>query len=163
MKILVCGGAGYIGSHMAKVLYTLGHDIVSFDNLSTGNLWALKWGEFVEGDLLNQADLDNLFSQYQFDLVMHFSAKALVEESTRNPGIYYKNNVLGTNNLIETMLKNKVNKLIFSSTGAVYGNQATDLISESHPKNPINPYGQSKLASEYMLKDYCEAYDLKTV
>ncbi|MCZ6805105.1 MAG: UDP-glucose 4-epimerase GalE [Proteobacteria bacterium] len=163
IKILICGGAGYIGSHMAKMLSNLGYDIVCFDNLSTGNRWALKWGEFVKGDLLNHSDLQHLFSEHQFDLVIHFSAKAIVEESIKSPDIYYKNNVIGTYNLIEKMLNNKINKFIFSSTAAVYGDPITELISETHPKSPINPYGHSKLIVEYMLEDYAIAYGLNSV
>ena len=100
MKILVAGGAGYIGSHMVKMLAQLGHDVVVFDNLSTGHRWAVKWGELVEGDLLNSEDLKSQFASHQFDAVMHFSARSLVGESMQNPGLYWQNNVTGTLNLL---------------------------------------------------------------
>ena len=102
-NILVCGGAGYIGSHMVKMLAENGYSVTTFDNLSTGYRWAVQWGEFVEGDLLNPQDLEKLFSENDFDLVMHFSARSLVGESVQNPTLYYENNVVGTFNLLKAM------------------------------------------------------------
>jgi UDP-glucose 4-epimerase len=163
MKILVCGGAGYIGSHMVKMLHNLGHQVTTFDNLSTGHRHAVKWGEFVEGDLLNPDDLVALFRNRQFDAVMHFSARSLVGESMQKPALYYQNNVVGTFNLLEAMRQAGVNRFIFSSSAAVYGNPIADRIDESHPKNPINPYGCTKLMVEQMLGDYAAAYGLNSV
>lgn len=163
MNILVCGGAGYIGSHMVKMLANFGHSVVTFDNLSTGNRHAVKWGEFVCGDLLNTTDLFKLFQDRQFDLVMHFSARSLIGESVNNPSIYYQNNVVGTFNLLEVMRKYGVNKFIFSSSAAIFGNPVTELIDEEHPKTPINPYGKTKLMIEQLLQDYSPAYGLSSV
>jgi len=163
MNILVCGGAGYIGSHMVKMLADAGHEVVVFDNLSTGHREAVKWGKLVEGDLLNRSDLKSLFEQYDFSAVMHFSARSLVGESIQNPSLYYENNVVGTYNLLEQMRRSGVNRFIFSSTAATYGNPIKTPIDESHPKQPINPYGQSKLMVETMLNDYASAYGMNSV
>lgn len=163
MNVLVCGGAGYIGSHMAQLLSSEGLEPVIFDNLSTGHIDAVQWGRFVQGDLLNLNDLENLFDQYSFDAVMHFSAKSLVGESITNPEIYYRNNVQGTLNLLSMMRKHSVCKFIFSSTAAVYGMPTSDTIDEYHPKNPINPYGSSKLMVEQVLSDYSSAYSIDSV
>ncbi len=163
MKILVCGGAGYIGSHMVKMLHENAIDVVTFDNLSSGHLEAVQWGEFVEGDLLNQNDLASLFQAHQFDAVMHFSAKSLVGESVEKPELYYQNNVIGTLNLLAAMREHAVCKLVFSSTAAIFGNPITDTINESHPKHPINPYGRNKLMIEQILEDYSQAYVFNSV
>jgi len=163
MKFLVCGGAGYIGSHMVKMLSNLGHDVITFDNLSTGYRDAVKWGEFVEGDLLNPADLEAIFSGHKFDAVIHFAARSLVGESQQKPGLYYRNNVVGTMNLLDAMREHKVQKIIFSSTAAVYGNPVNETISETHPKNPMNVYGRSKLMVERILQDYSSAYGISSV
>jgi UDP-glucose 4-epimerase len=162
-NILVCGGAGYIGSHMIKMLAENGHNVTTFDNLSTGHRHAVKWGRLIEGDLLNPTDLQKLFAEQQFDLVMHFSARSLVGESVQNPALYYQNNVVGTFNLLEAMHNADVDKFIFSSTAATYGYPQQDLIDEEHPTIPINPYGQTKLMVEKMLEDYAAAYGLKSV
>ena len=113
MKILVCGGAGYIGSHMVKLLASSGYDVVTFDNLSSGHREAVKWGRLIEGDLLNPNDLENVFLNNEFDLVMHFSAKSIVPESMENPSLYYNNNIVGTINLLDMMVKYDVKKFIF--------------------------------------------------
>ena len=125
MKILVCGGAGYIGSHMVKRLAQEGGDVVTFDNLSTGHEDAVLSGVFVKGDLLNRQNLADLFKAHRFDAVMHFSARSLVGESVGNPALYYHNNVVGTYNLLEQMRECGVDRFIFSSTAAVYGNPVT--------------------------------------
>jgi UDP-glucose 4-epimerase len=164
MKVLVLGGAGYIGSHMCKMLSQQDHDVVVFDNLSTGHAEAVQWGPLVKGDILNPSDLEMLFNEYgPFDLVMHFCAKSLVGESVQQPAIYYRNNVVGTINLLDTMVKTGHDKLVFSSTAAVFGVPEVDLIDENQPRIPINPYGQSKKIVEDILKDYHQAYGLKSL
>jgi len=137
--------------------------VVTFDNLSTGYRDAVKWGEFVEGDLLSRLDLDALFEAHHFDTVIHFAARSLVGESQQQPALYYRNNVGGTMNLLDAMRKHDVKRIIFSSTAAVYGNPVSETISEDHPKKPINVYGRSKLMVEGILKDYATAYGINSV
>lgn len=163
MHILVCGGAGYIGSHMAKMLAGQNHSVTVFDNLSTGHRQAVQWGRFVQGDLLSVSDLNTLFEGPQFDAVMHFSAKSLVGESMLNPALYYSNNVIGTLNLLEAMRQHEVRKIVFSSSAATFGNPVQELINENHPQAPINPYGQTKLMVEKILQDFAAAYGLRSV
>ncbi|OOZ35895.1 UDP-glucose 4-epimerase GalE [Solemya velesiana gill symbiont] len=163
MRILVCGGAGYIGSHMVKLLARQGHEVVTFDNLSTGHSAAVKWGELVHGDLLNPSDLSSLFQGDAFDVVMHFSARSLVGESIQKPALYYQNNVVGTYNLLEAMRNHGVDKFIFSSSAAIFGNPVKERIDEDHPKAPINPYGKTKLMVEQILQDYAASYGTSSV
>jgi len=164
MKVLVLGGAGYIGSHICKQLYLKGHEVVVFDNLSTGHAEAVKWGRLVVGDILNANDCETIFTEYgSFDLVMHFCAKSLVGESVQDPALYYRNNVMGTLNVLDAMVKTNHKKLVFSSTAAVFGVPDVDKIDEQQPREPINPYGQSKKMVEDILKDYHQAYGLKSV
>jgi len=163
MHILVCGGAGYIGSHMCKMLAEHGHRVTVLDNLSTGHADAVKWGTLVEADLLKPAGLDALFAQGKFDAVMHFCAKSLVGESMTRPELYYSNNVAGTLNLLESMLRHNVRHLVFSSTAAVFGMPLYTPIDEQHPTAPINPYGKSKLMVEQLLADYDRAFGLRSV
>ncbi len=163
MRVLVCGGAGYIGSHMAKWLDKHGIDVAVLDNLSTGHREAVKWGELIEADLMDRSALDAAFSGRSFDAVMHFCAKSLVGESMTQPYAYYANNVTGTLNLLEAMRRHDVDRLVFSSTAAVFGLPVTDLIAEDHPKAPINPYGASKLMVERILADAADAYGLRSV
>lgn len=163
VKILVVGGAGYIGSHMVKLLASAGHEVVVFDNLSTGHRWAVKWGEFVEGDLLDPVALQGLFGAYRFDAVMHFSASSLVGESMQKPALYWRNNVEGALNLLDAMLQAGVSKFVFSSTAATFGNPVSEKICEDHPQIPINPYGQTKLTVEKVLSDYAAAYGFCSV
>jgi len=163
VNFLICGGAGYIGSHMIKMLVEAGHHVVTFDNLSTGYRNSVKWGEFIEGDLLSQADLHNLFSARWFDTVIHFAARSQVGESQQNPGLYYRNNVVGTMNLLDAMREHSVQNIIFSSTAATYGDPVTETISEDHPKKPVNVYGRSKLMVERLLQDYSNAYGISSV
>ncbi|CCO24483.1 UDP-glucose 4-epimerase GalE [Maridesulfovibrio hydrothermalis] len=158
LSLLVCGGAGYIGSHMARMIAEAGHDVTVFDNLSTGHLEALKWGKFIKGDLRNQDDLDDAFQDTEFDAVFHFSGLIVVSESVEKPFEYYDNNVTGTINLLQAMRKYGVDKFIFSSTAAVYGDPVMDMITEDHPLKPLSPYGRSKLYVEEILQDYAEAY-----
>ncbi len=164
MKVLVLGGAGYIGSHMCKLLSTHGHTVVVFDNLSTGHQEAVKWGPLVIGDILVKDDLEQLFTQHgRFDLIIHFCAKSLVGESVKQPNEYYRNNVVGTLNLLDQMVKTGHDKLVFSSTAAVFGTPSVEFIDEKQPRLPINPYGQSKKMVEDILQDYFIAFGLKSV
>ena len=157
MKLLIPGGAGYIGSHMVRYAQEHGHEVVVLDDFSTGHKWAVKNCEILRVNLLDQDKLSQLLKGRHFDGVIHFAARSLVGESVKKPDLYYRNNVVGTLNLVNEMLNNDVNKLVFSSTAAIFGNPVTDKIAEDHPKNPINPYGQSKLMVENMLKDICSA------
>ena len=159
MKLLIPGGAGYIGSHMVKYAQDHDHEVVVLDNFSTGHEWAVKDCEVLRIDLLDQDKLSNALHGRHFDGVIHFAAKSLVGESVQKPDDYYRNNVVGTFNLVNEMLRNDVNNFVFSSTAAIFGNPITPKIAEDHPKNPINPYGQSKLIVENILKDICSAYD----
>tara|TARA_B110000211_G_C13981495_1_gene509609 strand:- start:68 stop:1045 length:978 start_codon:yes stop_codon:yes gene_type:complete len=159
MKLLIPGGAGYIGSHMVRYAQEHGHDVVVLDDFSTGHEWAVKDCEILRVNLLDQDKLSQLLKGRYFDGVIHFAAKSLVGESVKKPDLYYRNNVVGTLNLVNEMLNNDVNNLVFSSTAAIFGNPVTDKLAEDHPKNPINPYGQSKLMVENMLQDICSAND----
>ena len=163
MNILVVGGAGYIGSHMVKYLSASNHDVVIFDNLSRGYRDAVLEGEFVEGDLANQAQLDQLFSSNRFAAVMHFASFIEVGESVRKPAKYYRNNFSNTQNLLDAMVAHGVSHFIFSSTAAIFGEPQYTPIDEVHAKEPINPYGKSKLMVEQMLEDYDRAHGLKSV
>ena len=173
MNVLVTGGAGYIGSHCVIALLDAGHDVVVFDNFSTGhketadNLSKIQSkGKFlgtVEGDLLNMSDLESLFNSYRIDAVIHFAAFSQVAESMRDPGKYYRNNVCGTLNLLDSMRGHGVGMIVFSSTAATYGEPEYTPIDEGHPQVPINPYGQSKLMIERIMDDYDKAYGLRSV
>ncbi len=159
MKLLIPGAAGYIGSHMVKYAQKHGHEVVVLDDFSTGHEWAVKDCEVLRVNLLDQDKLAQSLKGRYFDGVIHFAAKSLVGESVKKPDLYYRNNVLGTLNLVNEMLENGIKNLVFSSTAAIFGNPVTDKIDEDHPKTPINPYGQSKLMVENMLRDICSAYD----
>lgn len=161
--ILVTGGAGYIGSHMVRQLDQLGQNVVVYDNLERGNRDAVQSGTFIEGDLHDSDKLNALFQAHSIDAVMHFAALAYVGESVHEPAMYYRNNVTGTQSLLDAMLKNNVNKLVFSSTCATYGVPESLPITEQTPQRPINPYGQTKLMVEQMLKDYSVAYQLRSI
>lgn len=161
MAILVCGGAGYIGSHANKLLAQKAYGTVVFDNLVYGHREAVKWGKFIKGDLKNPGDIETVFEQYPIDAVMHFAAYAYVGESVTNPEKYYFNNVACTLNLLHAMKEHGCNKIIFSSTCATYGEPGRVPITEDMPQNPVNPYGASKLMVERILEDYANAYGLK--
>jgi len=163
MKLIIVGGAGYIGSHMVKIAHQAGHDVITIDNLSTGYQDAVLHGEFELCDILDTAKLDKLFKKHKPDAVMHFSAYSLVGESMTNPYKYYNNNVSGTLSLLKAMIDNDCMKFIFSSSAAIFGNPRYVPIDENHPKNPINPYGKSKLMVEQILEDFELAYGLKYV
>lgn len=161
--ILVTGGAGYIGSHMSKMLADGGHRVIILDNLSRGNEAAARFGELIVGDIRDTCILDDLFTKNTIDAVMHFAAYAYVGESVEEPDMYYQNNVLGTLNLLNSMRKHSVNKLVFSSTCATYGIPEKLPITEETVQRPINPYGYSKLMIEQILKDYAVAYGLGSI
>jgi UDP-glucose 4-epimerase len=163
MKILVVGGAGYIGSHMVKMLLEQGHAVVTFDNLSSGFRDAVLGGEFVKGDLADKVKLDEVFAVHRPDAVMHFASCIQVGESVRQPGKYYQNNVTNTLNLLDAMVKHDVEYFIFSSTAAIFGEPEYVPIDPSHPKNPVNPYGRTKWMVEQILNDYDDAYGIKSV
>ena len=163
MRVLVVGGAGYIGSHMVKHLDALGHAVITLDNLSTGFGNAVTVGDIVVGDMADTDLLDALFAHNRFDGVMHFAAFSLVGESAASPAKYYRNNVTNTLNLLDAMRRHGVDRFIFSSTAAVYGEPVATPIAEDHPERPINPYGRSKLMVERVLADYAEAYGLRYV
>jgi UDP-glucose 4-epimerase len=160
MKLLIPGGAGYIGSHMVRYAQERGHEVVVLDDFSTGHEWAIKDCEILKVNLLDQDKLAQLLKGRSFDGVIHFAAKSLVGESVQKPDLYYRNNVVGTLNLVNEMLNNDIHNLVFSSTAAIFGNPVTEKIAEDHPKNPINPYGQSKLMVENMLRDICAVHDI---
>lgn len=161
--ILVTGGAGYIGSHMVRRLRQGGHDVVVFDNLSRGNADAVPAGMLSVGDLADRDALDKVLSTHAIDAVMHFAALAYVGESVEQPALYYRNNVGGTQNLVDAMRDHDVNRLVFSSTCATYGVPASLPITEETPQDPINPYGRSKLMIEHLLGDYATAYDFRSI
>lgn len=162
-NILVVGGAGYIGSHMVKDLLGADYDVITLDDLSTGHLELLPGGEFIEGSLGDTVLLDKLFSTHKISAVMHFAAFSLVGESVEKPLKYYRNNMATTAELLDSMIRHKVKRFIFSSTAAVYGEPVEIPITESHPCNPTNPYGRSKIAVERMLKDCDSAHGLKYI
>ena len=163
MKVLICGGAGYIGSHINKLLSNKGYETIVFDNLVYGHKEAVKWGTLIEGDLSNVKEIEAVFRDYEIDAVFHFAAYAYVGESVDNPEKYYYNNVTCTLNLLQAMRKYGCNKIIFSSTCATYGEPEKTPISEEMQQNPINPYGATKLMVERIFKDYQRAYGLNYV
>lgn len=164
MNILIVGGAGYIGSHMVKTLSDLtGYDITILDNLTTGIKDAVCSGTFVQGDINDRELLRKIFSQGEFDAVIHFASLIQVGESVLRPDLYYENNFINTIFLLNAMVEAKVKKFIFSSTAAIFGEPVHIPINEAHQKIPINPYGRSKLMVEQVLEDYDHAFGLKSV
>ena len=163
MKILITGGAGYIGSHAVKALGKLGHDLTIFDNLSTGHKKAITFGELVVGELSNEKLLDELFATKKFDAVLHFAGSIVVPESVENPLMYYLNNTMNSHRIISACVKHKCHQFIFSSTAAVYGMTDDGAASEETPKKPMNPYGYSKLMTEQMLTDVAASSPLRFV
>jgi UDP-glucose-4-epimerase GalE len=161
MRILVTGGAGYIGSHTAMVLAAAGHEPVVFDDMSQGHDWAVKWGPLERGSLSNPARLAQVFAAHPIDAVVHFAASALVGESMTNPAKYFRNNTVATLNLLDAMRDAGVSTLVFSSTCATYGDPVRVPIDETHPQVPVNPYGESKLMIEKIMRWYGEAYGLR--
>lgn len=160
MRILVTGGAGYIGSHAVQLFMERGHDVWVYDNLFRGHAAAVPKDRLVQGELSDTAKLEALLREKNVDAVVHFAALTYVGESVREPSLYYRNNVAGTLNLLEAMRKSGVMKLVFSSTAAVYGVPERMPITEDQPLRPINPYGRTKLAVEWALADHAAAYGL---
>ncbi|EGO65030.1 UDP-glucose 4-epimerase GalE [Acetonema longum] len=163
MNILVTGGAGYIGSHTVRLLEKKADRVVVYDNLVKGHRQAVGKSVFVQGDLLDSGKLIDTIQRYAISSVVHFAAASLVGESMGKPRDYYRNNVQGTLNLLDVMLDNKVGKLVFSSTAAVYGEPEITPITEDAAKNPTNVYGRTKLAMENAMDDYSRAYGLKYI
>jgi UDP-arabinose 4-epimerase len=161
MRILVTGGAGYIGSHTAKLLAQAGHEPVTFDDLSQGHEWAVKWGPLERGSLSEPTRLAEVFAGRKIDAVVHFAANALVGESMANPAKYFQNNTVGSLNLLNAMREAGVGTIVFSSTCATYGNPVRVPIDETHPQSPVNPYGESKLMVEKLLRWYGDSYGLR--
>ncbi len=160
-RILVVGGAGYIGSHTVKSLQTSNHEIVIFDNLSTGHHDAVEKKFLTIGDLSDVNAIEDCFKKNKFDVVMHFASSIAVAESVAEPAKYYRNNVINTINLLDVMRAHHVNHIIFSSSAAIYGNPVTTPISIHHPRKPNNPYGKSKAMVEQIIEDYHHAYGLQ--
>lgn len=160
--VLVTGGAGYVGSHACKALSQAGYTPVCFDNLVYGHEWAVRWGPLERGSILDPKALADAFRKYCPVAVMHFAGFAYVGESVTQPQKYYQNNVVGTLTLLDVMLAHDIRKIVFSSSCATYGIPAANPISESHPQNPVSPYGASKLMAERMLIDFYNAYGLKS-
>ena len=171
MNVLVCGGAGYIGSHLVRMLLEEGHRPLVFDDFSTGHKWLVEAAfrgagqepRYVEGSLLDAEAINKCLVDGRIDAVMHFAAKSQVKESMTKPGLYYHNNVNGTLNLLQELARTGVNRLIFSSTAAVYGLAEKTPILDDAPTRPINPYGRSKLMAEMMMADFAAAHGLKAV
>jgi UDP-glucose 4-epimerase len=163
MRVLVVGGAGYIGSHMCKLLAEFGHEVVVCDNLSTGHQEAVRWGQLIHCQLSDTVALTRLFSRSSFDAVMHFAASSIVSDSLTDPLRYYRNNVSDTICLLQAMNEHGIDKFVFSSTAAVYGQPKQDVIDETHICLPITPYGKSKLFVEQILNDLTHAHRLRAV
>ena len=163
MRILVVGGAGYIGSQMVKILIAAGHETWTLDNLSSGRREAVLGGHWIEGDLADRGLLDRVLAAQRPDGVMHFASLIQVGESIRAPGRYYRNNVVATLNLLDAMVQHRVGRFIFSSSAAVFGEPRYVPLDEAHPKEPINPYGRTKWMVEQILADYDRAHALKSV
>ncbi len=163
LKVLITGGAGYIGSHVVKALGEKGYDLLIVDNLSNGHREAVLYGKLAIGDIGDKEFIKKVVSEFAPDVVMHFSAFIEVGISVKEPLSFYKNNVIGTLNLLEVLIENKIDKFIFSSTAAVYGIPDNIPIPEEHRINPINPYGKTKAVIEKALEDFSRAYNFKYV
>ena len=162
-SILVTGGAGYIGSHVCKLLAQNGYLPVTYDNLKEGHEWAVKWGPFVRGDIRDSKLLLETLQKYKPQAVVHLAALTYVGDSVKDPATYYDNNVTGSLSLLDAMRKARVDRIIFSSSCCIFGNPETMPLTENLPKNPLNPYGQTKLAIENVFSDFAKAYGLKSI
>jgi UDP-arabinose 4-epimerase len=162
-RILITGGAGFVGSHCTKLLHEAGFECVVFDNLSSGRLDFVRWGTLVEGDIRDAKALDKAFTEHKIDAVLHFAALSSVSESVSFPGKYYDVNVGGTCSLLEAMVRHDVKALVFSSSCAIYGEPAAMPIVETTAMAPVNPYGTSKLVCETMMDDFGRAHGLRSV
>ncbi len=160
MRVLVIGGAGYIGSHAVRQLEQAGHEVWVFDNLSRGHRGAVRQDQLIEGELSVQSDVERALTEQRIEAVMHFAAFALVGESVEDPAMYYQNNVVATLAMLDAMRHAGVSRLVFSSTTATYGVPARIPITERESQQPINPYGFTKLVVERALADYAHAYGL---
>lgn len=171
--ILVTGGAGYVGSHCVLALLENGYDVVIFDNLELGHIETVetlksiqasgKVIDFIQGDLKNLSDIQNVLKKHEIEAVVHFAAYSQVAESMKNPQKYFSNNVDGTVNLLKSMIENGVKRIVFSSTAATYGEPIYTPIDENHPQKPINPYGETKLEIEKIMDEYDKSFNLKSV
>jgi UDP-arabinose 4-epimerase len=161
--VLVTGGAGYIGSHISKALAAAGFTPIAFDNLSVGHKHAVQWGPLVEADLLDGAALDALFHEYKIDTVIHAAGSAYVGESVANPQKYFRNNISGSLNLLDSMVRHGVKNLVFSSSCTTYGVPQRLPIDETHPQSALSPYGETKLMVERFLHWYRGAYGLRSL
>ena len=159
-NVIVTGGAGYVGSHACKALAMAGFNPITFDNMSIGNRWAVKWGPLELGDILDSNRVQEIYAKYKPVATLHFAAFALVGESMTEPACYYRNNITGTLNLLDACRVHGVKAFVFSSTCATYGVPEQLPITEESPQNPVNPYGASKLMVERILADYAMAYDI---
>lgn len=163
MHIAVLGGAGYIGSHMCKMLVERGHALTVIDDLSTGHIEAVQWGRLVRCSIEDRVALLAAFAQGRFDAVIHFAGAIVVSESVREPVTYYRANLAGTLNVLDAMRAASVRRLVFSSTAAIFGEPRQDAIDEDHPIAPISPYGHSKAMVEQVLRDCALAHGLDAV
>lgn len=163
MRVLVTGGAGYIGSHACKALAASGYEPVVYDNLSRGHRWAVKWGPLEEGDISDSSRVRAVIQRYQPAALMHFAAFTYVGESVADPLLYYRNNIAASAALVEAVVRTNTMPIVFSSTAAIYGIPQAIPIPEEHPASPVNPYGFSKCVIERMLADADSAYGLRSV
>src|SRR5687767_6953739 len=159
MRVLCTGGAGYVGSACLRWLLKHGHDPIAYDNLSEGNAKAVPQGRLVNGDILDKAALSRAIKEHKADAVMHFAASASVPESLKDPELYWRNNLIGTKTVLDAMLENGVTRIVFSSTAATYAFDVEMPIREDTKQQPQTPYRTSKLAAEWLIKDYARAYD----
>jgi len=163
MKILVTGGAGYVGSHVCQALAAKGHEPIVYDNLSRGHRWAVKWGPLEEGDIADAARVRAILERYRPTALMHLAAYTSVRESVENPSLYYSNNVDASATLFRVVIATNLIPIVFSSTAAIYGPPQWVPISEDHPLEPVNPYGLSKFKAEMMLADLDKLYGLRSI
>ncbi|WP_448100678.1 UDP-glucose 4-epimerase GalE [Luteibacter jiangsuensis] len=163
MRALVCGGAGYIGSHMLRALMRDGYEVMVLDDLSTGHRRAIEGFPLVEQTLLDEVAVDRTIGSFQPHIVFHFAALSIVSDSVSEPLAYYRNNVTGSINLLASMRRHNVRRIVFSSSAAVYGVPMVELIDESQPLCPINPYGSSKMIVERILSEACSAHGIDSV